>query len=131
MRESGTRVLSRPGMTAPLTPALALAYLHELSTDVRAVVVLDAAGSVLAGAEELAPRARALLANAAEPVESIAAPAPGVRLAHAPDGALLVAQGSDGATIAVLAGPYAVLSLLGHDLAATARAIVAAPARDV
>jgi hypothetical protein len=35
-------------MTAALTPALALAYLHELSTDVRAAIVLDAAGEVLA-----------------------------------------------------------------------------------
>ena len=35
-------------MTASLTPALALAYLSELSADVRAAIVLDAGGEALA-----------------------------------------------------------------------------------
>jgi hypothetical protein len=35
-------------MTASLTPALALAYLSELSADIRAAVVLDAGGEALA-----------------------------------------------------------------------------------
>jgi hypothetical protein len=52
-------------MTAALTPALALAYLHELSADVRAAIVLDAAGNRLAGPESLVAPARALLAEGA------------------------------------------------------------------
>jgi hypothetical protein len=48
-------------MPPALTPALALDYVHELSADVRAAVVLDAAGALLAGRPELAAPARALL----------------------------------------------------------------------
>ena len=48
-------------MPPALTPALALEYVHELSADVRAAVVLDAAGALLAGSAELAGPAHALL----------------------------------------------------------------------
>ncbi len=51
-------------MTAALTPALALDYVRELSADIRAGVVLDAGGGLLAGPEALAAPARALLAEA-------------------------------------------------------------------
>src|ERR1700741_4048707 len=51
-------------MTASLTPSLALAYLRELSADIRAAIVLDAAGNPLAGPEPLAAPPRALLAAA-------------------------------------------------------------------
>ena len=52
-----------------LTPALALDYVRELSADVRAAIVLDGAGRLLAGPPDLAEPARVLLAaggNAAE-----------------------------------------------------------------
>jgi hypothetical protein len=52
-----------------LTPALALAYVRELSTDVREGVALDAAGARVAGPEELAAPARALLAAAGDAAE--------------------------------------------------------------
>jgi hypothetical protein len=100
-------------MTASLTPTLALVYLHELAVDVRAAVVLDAAGEPLAGDGTLAPRARELLTAA------------GTR--SAADGSLLAARVPDGGAIAVLAGPRAVLSLLEHDLAAAAEATATAP----
>ena len=45
-------------MTASLTPALALDYITALSADIRAAVVLDAAGEHLAGPAELARAAR-------------------------------------------------------------------------
>jgi hypothetical protein len=48
-------------MTPALTPELAVAYVRELSADVRAVVVLDASGSWLAGPPALAAPAQALL----------------------------------------------------------------------
>jgi hypothetical protein len=51
-------------MTAALTPALALDYLHQMSADIRAAIVLDAAGNRLAGPPALAAAARELLAVA-------------------------------------------------------------------
>ncbi len=103
-------------MTASLTPALALAYLRELSVDVRAAVVLDCAGAVLAGEEALAPRARALLGTAAA--------------SRAAAGDLLVARAPDGGAIAVIAGDFAVRPVLEHDLGVAAAAL-ATTARDV
>jgi hypothetical protein len=94
-------------MTAALTPTLALAYLRELSLDVRAAVVLDAAGEPVAGDATLAARARAALA----------------RTDVGADGPLLAAEAPDGGAIAVLAGPRALLPLLRHDLAAIASAL--------
>jgi hypothetical protein len=113
MRESGTRVFSPAGMTASLTPALALAYLHELSLDVRAAVVLDPAGRPLVGDADLAPRVRDLLASP----EAAAAPA----------GSLLAARAPDGGAIAVLTGSRALMSLVEHDLAKMANALVTVP----
>ena len=50
-------------MTAALTPALALDYLHALSADLRAAVVLDAGGECLAGPPALGEAARAVLVD--------------------------------------------------------------------
>jgi sirohydrochlorin ferrochelatase len=120
MRESGTRVFSPAGMTSPLTPALALAYLYELSLDVRAAVVLDRAGASLAGDASLAARAQALLRaqNARPSGESE------LSTVTLQEGSLLLARTPDGGAIAVLAGPFALVSLLEHDLAAAARTLV-------
>lgn len=102
-------------MTASLTPALALAYLRELSLDVRAAVVLDPAGAPLAGEEGIVARARELLA---------AHPAQG----PATTGDLLVARTPDGGAIAVIAGDFALRPLLEHDLRTVAEALeTAAP----
>jgi len=97
-------------MTASLTPALALAYLQELSLDVRAAVVLDPEGRPLAGDASLAARARELLES------------PGGASASA--GSLLVARARDGGAIAVLTGSRALMSLVEHDLAKMANALV-------
>ena len=55
---------------APMPPALspehALAYVRELSADVRAVAVLDAAGALLAGDAEVARAAAPLLGEGVE-----------------------------------------------------------------
>lgn len=110
MRESGTRVFSLAGMTAALTPALALAYLRETSLDVRAAVVLDSTGAVLAGDAGISGRARALLPTAASG-------------AVARDGDLLCARTRDGGAIALLAGDFALVPLLEHDLAQAAAAL--------
>ncbi|MEZ0292906.1 MAG: hypothetical protein ACAH82_10215, partial [Solirubrobacteraceae bacterium] len=52
---------------AALTPALALDLVRELSADVRAGLILSAAGERLAGPSELAAAARALAAAATVP----------------------------------------------------------------
>ena len=48
-----------------LTPQLALDYLRELSADIRAGVVLDPEGALLAGPDNLAEPARDLSRRAA------------------------------------------------------------------
>jgi hypothetical protein len=110
MRESGTRVFSRAGMTAALTPPLALALLQELSVDVRAAVVLGREGEPLAGDPALAPDSRDLLTSGKEGV--------------AARGALRVARTRDGGAIAVFAGDFVLAPLLEHDLARVAEALV-------
>ncbi len=100
-------------MTAPLTPALALTYLQELSVDVRAAVVLGPDGRCLAGDRQLADRARRLLSSGSAPV--------------ATDAPLLTARTADGGSLAVLAGDFALLPLLEHDLARLAAALADEP----
>jgi hypothetical protein len=53
-------------MPPALTPELAIAYVRELSADVRAVAVLAADGALLAGDAAVAAAARPLLAAGAE-----------------------------------------------------------------
>jgi hypothetical protein len=122
MRESGTRVFSPAGMTASLTPALALSYLRELSLDIRAAVVLDGAQQPIAGDRALSAHVRGLLASDAHGDRE---PAPGVRAVTTEDGTLLVARTSQNGAIAVLAGDFAILPLLGHDLLTAAQALAA------
>jgi hypothetical protein len=95
-------------MTAgPLTPELALAYLRELSLDVRAAVVLDAAGAPLAGDAALAARAAEALPDGESAGSWSVAGA---------DGALVLARSRGGLAIAVTAGARTLLPLLEHDL---------------
>src|SRR3954469_21568981 len=51
IRENDTGLSSRTPVTAALTPELAIAYVRELSADVRAAVVLDGDGVRIAGPE--------------------------------------------------------------------------------
>jgi len=59
-------------MPSALTPDLAVAYVRELSADVRAVAVLDATGALLAGDAAVAGAALSLL-EAGEEAESVTA----------------------------------------------------------
>jgi hypothetical protein len=97
-------------MTASLTPALALAYLQQLSVDVRAAVVLDAAGQPLAGEAGLAAAARELLTSTEV-------------CRRMEGGTLLVARTADGGGIAVLAGAFCLLPVLEQDLATAAEGL--------
>jgi hypothetical protein len=104
-------------MTATLTPALALAYLRELSPDVRAAVVLDGDGGRLAGDASLLARARALLERT-HPASTRSAPAD--------EGILLTSRAADGTAIVVLAGSRGLVALLRHDVERTLEQLVRA-----
>jgi hypothetical protein len=110
-------------VTTALTPALALDYLHQLSADIRAAVVLGAGApggtrgraevagwAVLAGPEALGAPARALLAHGA--------------LVHA-RGHAGAAFGARGARLAVVVvtGPLALPGLTAHDVRAALAAL--------
>jgi hypothetical protein len=104
-------------MTAALEPARALAYLATLSTDLRASVVLDAGGAVLAGDPALGRRAMQQLAA-------------GDDEARAPEsgGGMLLAARSATHVVAVQAGPHALASVLALDLRNVLGDLAGAPA---
>jgi hypothetical protein len=100
-----------------LTPALALDYLDELSTDIESVLVLDSAGKVAAAtAEDDERRERmselvvALLDRAAEVV-----PGADQLEVQTADGSVFAVRGSDW-TVAVVAGRKPLASLMFYDL---------------
>ena len=101
-------------MTAALTPVLALAYLSQLSADVRAAIVLDAGGDVLAGDHAMAPAARDLLAEA-----------PVVRALTERGGAF--GARDDLHAVVVATGPLALPSLAIHDLLGVLAALGGTP----
>jgi hypothetical protein len=93
-------------MSEALTPELALDYLRELSADVIAGSVFGADGAHIAGPEELAGPARALLAAEPDAAE--------IQVATA-DGAVFAARSEDHALV-VVCGRFALPSLLRYDL---------------
>jgi hypothetical protein len=101
-------------MTASLTPVLALAYLSELSADIRAAIVLDAGGEMLAGDPATAKAARALLADA-----------PVVRALTERGGAFGARDDRHG--VVVVTGPLALPKLAIHDLLSVLAALGGAP----
>jgi hypothetical protein len=100
-----------------LTPALALDYVRELSADVRAVVVLDAAGRLLAGPSQLADPARALLAAAGSAAEAEAVTTGGV---------VCVVRSPANAMLAVC-GRFAIAGVVREDLRAALAALEGRP----
>ena len=93
-------------MPPALTPALAADYVRELSADVRAVLVLDAAGELLAGPPALAGAARALLAAGGDAAELEAGSGAGVVCA--------VRAGSHAAV--AVCGRFAIGAIVREDL---------------
>jgi len=93
IRDRGTRLFSRSRMTSALTPDLALAYLGELSSDIRAAVLLDGGGEHLAGDETLVDAARALLAAMETPAVEVLTPRGGVFAARSARHALVAVAG--------------------------------------
>ena len=103
-----------------LTPALALDYLDELSTDIRAAVLLDADRRVLAawhGDAERAERLREPLIDLLERAEAAAGedgPATQVEVTTA-RGAVFAVR-DDRFTLAAVTGRFALPSLVFYDL---------------
>jgi hypothetical protein len=89
-----------------LTPSRALDYLRELSADIRSGIVLDPAGKLLAGPEELADAARDLVNAAGDARE--------IQVSTA-DGAIFAAR-SEQHTLVVVCGRFALPSLIRYDL---------------
>ena len=98
---------------ALLTPALALDYVRELSADVRAAVVLDAEGGLLAGPPRLAAPARAVLIAAGAAAELEVASARGV---------VCAVRSPDHAAVAVC-GRFAIAGVVRQDLRAAVAAL--------
>jgi hypothetical protein len=105
-------------MPPALTPALALEYVHELSADVRAAVVLDAAGGLLAGPEALAAPARALLEASGDASELEDGSA---------DGVVCAVRTATHAAVAVC-GRFAIGGVVRQDLRAALAALEGRPA---
>jgi hypothetical protein len=105
-------------MPPALTPQLALEYVRELSADVRAAVVLDAGGALLAGPAELGAAAKALLdaAGTAAELEDGSA-----------DGVVCVVRTDAHAAVAVC-GRFAIGGVVRQDLRAALAALEGRPA---
>lgn len=93
-------------MTDAVPVPSTLAVLSTLSVDLRAAVVLDAAGAVLGGDATLAAPARALLAGSRAGEARSGA--------HGPE-CLYVAR-SDSHALALSVGPHALEAVVVHDL---------------
>ncbi len=100
-------------MSQALTPALALDYVRELSADVRAAIVLDGAGRLLAGPPELADLSRELLAAAGDAAELEAATGEGV---------VCAVRSTEHAAVAVC-GRFAIPAVVRQDLRAAVAAL--------
>ena len=100
-------------MPPALTPSLALEYVHELSADVRAGLVLDAGGDLLAGPPALADLSRALLAAGGDAGELEAATA---------DGVVCAVRTGDHAAVAIC-GRFAIPGVVRQDLRAALAAL--------
>ena len=102
-----------------MTPALALEYLAELSTDIRAGVLLDSSGELAASWEnddERGARVRELVAELIERVDAAAdgEPPEQIEVTTGTGGVFCVRR--EDWTIAVVTGRYALASLMFLDL---------------
>jgi hypothetical protein len=100
-------------MTASLTPALALDFITALSADIRAAVVLDAAGTPLAGPQALAAAAQALPQGDPRPDHPHQR---SVQFEGATGTGGVFAARDERHTIVVVTGPFALARVTRHDL---------------
>jgi hypothetical protein len=100
------------------TPELALAYLGELSTDIRAAALLDSSGALAASSG--VPDGRAgqlgdLLAQLFDEATAAGGEAPSQIEISLPEGVVFAVR-ENGWTLGVVAGRYALSSLMFYDL---------------
>ena len=128
-------------MTAALTPDLALDYLSELSADIRAAIVLDAGGDVLAvrrgdvapargdvvraGDADADGEALADHAGLAEAARGLLAHGPAVRALTERGGAF--GARDDRHAVVVVTGPLALPQLAIHDIRSVLLALGGTP----
>jgi hypothetical protein len=93
-------------MPPALSPDLAVDYVRELSADVRAALVLDASGALLAGPAELAAPARALLEAGGDAAE----------LEAGGDAGVVCAVRSDAHAAIAVCGRFAIGAVVRDDL---------------
>lgn len=103
-----------------LTPELALEYLGELSTDIRAAAVLDEGGAIAAHSgfdEDDAEQVRELVGDLFDHAAEAAGdePAPGQVEVALPEGSVYALR-EHGWTLAVVTGRFALSSLMFFDL---------------
>jgi hypothetical protein len=103
--------------TPALTPALALDYLGELSTDIESVVVLDSTGNVAAATIEDADRRERLRELVVALLDRAEAAVPGADQleVQTAEGSVFAVRGSDW-TLGVVAGRKPLASLMFYDL---------------
>ena len=116
----GTALFCRSVAGPALTPALALDYLDELSTDIRAAVVVDGAGNVAASSwDDDAGRAGRMRDLVGELLGRAAQTAPEAGIDQVEvttgEGSVFAVRGTDW-TIAVVAGRRPLSSLMFYDL---------------
>ena len=106
----------------PMTPELALAYLGELSTDIRGAVLLDKQGSVAARSgfdedddEQLEELVGDLFAHAATATSAAGEPDANQVEIALPEGSVYALR-EHGWTLAVVTGRFALSSLMFFDL---------------
>jgi hypothetical protein len=114
-----TPLFCRSVAGSALTPALALDYLGELSTDIEATLVLDRAGNVQAATgddDERKERMRGLVVELLDRAHD-AAPDSGVDQVEVttPEGSVFAVRGAEW-TVAVVAGRKPLASLMFYDL---------------
>jgi hypothetical protein len=100
-------------MPPALSPELAVDYVRELSADVRAALVLDADGELLAGPPELTAPARALLAAGGDAAE----------LEAGGDAGVVCAVISDAHAAIAVCGRFAIGAVVRDDLRAALAAL--------
>ena len=113
-----------------LTPELALAYLQELSTDIRAAVLLDGRGELAASSEEdpeRSERIRELVLDLLARVDEAAAEPPPQLEVSTGEGAVFCVRRPEW-TLAAVTGRFALSSLMFYDLRSVLDDLEPAPA---
>jgi hypothetical protein len=130
-RDTESDAADDTGSERTLTPELALAYLGELSTDIRAAAVLDDGGAIAAQSgfdEGDGDQVKTLVGDLFDKAAEAAAgePAPDQVEVALPEGSVYALR-EHGWTLAVVAGRFALSSLMFFDLRMVIRDLAGLP----